>query len=205
MRKGLHNNRKGTLNMGSRTIQKLWNQIEDLDLTPTEALVLTALAHYASDDFGYCHPRQDQLSRKSKLGNTATKASLRSLRRKGIVRWSGKPKHPNEYVLPFSSSNASNTRDKSSEGAPAPNGGAVVEGAACTLLAQTFAALLADSKQRLNASLDYTKPLKRIGFLAGFRLLFGIKSKLRGLPDDEIHARILNALAQSGQERKPNG
>ena len=191
--------------MGSRTIQTLWNNIENLDVTPTEALVLTALAHYASDDFGYCHPRQDQLSRKSKLGNTATKASLRSLRDKGLIRWSAKPKHPNEYVLPFSGSDATDTHDKGREGSPAPDDRAIAEGAARTLLAQTFAALLADGNRRLAASLDYMKPLKRIGFLVGFRLLFRIKSKLKGLTDDEIHARILKALAQSEEERKPNG
>ena len=186
--------------MGSRTIQTLWNNIENLDVTPTEALVLTALAHYASDDFGYCHPRQDQLSRKSKLGNTATKASLRSLRDKGLIRWSAKPKHPNEYVLPFSGSDATDTHDKGREGSPAPDDRAVAEGAARTLLAQTFAALLADGNRRLAASLDYMKPLKRIGFLAGFRLLFRIKSKLKGLTDDEIHARILDALADPESE-----
>ena len=43
-------------------------------------------------------------------------------------------------------------------------------------------------------------PLKRIGFLAGFRLLFRIKSKLKGLTDDEIHARILKALADPESE-----
>ena len=43
--------------MVSRTIQTLWNNIEILDLTPTEALVLTALAHYARDDFWHCHPQ----------------------------------------------------------------------------------------------------------------------------------------------------
>ena len=191
--------------MGSRTIQTLWNNIEKLDVTPTEALMLTALAHYASDDFGYCHPRQDQLSRKSKLGTTATKASLKSLRDKGLIRWSAKPKHPNEYVLPFSGSDATDTHDKGNEGSPATDDGTIAEGATRTLLAQTFAALLADSERRFSASLDYMKPLKRIGFLAGFRLLFRIKSKLKGLTDDEIHARIIDALAQSEQERKPNG
>ena len=186
--------------MGCKTIKALWDRIDGLEVTPTEALVLTALAHYASDDFGYCHPRQDQLSRKSKLGTTATKASLKSLRDKGLIRWSAKPKHPNEYVLPFSGSDATDTHDKGREGSPAPDDRAIAEGAARTLLAQTFAALLADGNRRLAASLDYMKPLKRIGFLAGFRLIFRIKSKLKGLTDDEIHARILDALADPESE-----
>ena len=186
--------------MGSQTIQALWNNIENIDLTPTEALMLTALAHYASDDFGYCHPRQDQLSRKSKLGTTATKASLKSLRDKGLIRWSAKPKHPNEYVLPFSGADATNMHDKGKEGSPATDDGTIAEGAARTLLAQSFAALLADGERRFSASLDYTMPLKRIGFLAGFRLYFRIKAKLRGLTDDEIHARILKALADPESE-----
>ena len=186
--------------MGSRTIQTLWNNIEKLDVTPTEALVLTALAHYTSDDFGYCHPRQDQLSRKSKLGTTATKASLKSLRDKGLIRWSAKPKHPNEYALPFSGADVTDAHDKGKEGSPSPDDGTIVEGAACTLLTQSFAALLTDCKRRFCASLDYTKPVKRLGFLAGFRLYFRIKAKLRGLTDDEIHARILKALANPESE-----
>ena len=145
------------------------------------------------------------MSRKSKLGTTATKASLRSLRDKGLVRWSAKPKHPNEYVLPFSGADATDTHDKGNAGSPALDDRAVAEGAARTLLAQSFAALLTDSERRFSASLDYMKPLKRIGFLAGFRLLFRIRSKLKGLADDEIHAHILKALAQSEQELKING
>ena len=58
-----------------------------------------------------------------------------------------------------------------------------------------FAALLTDRKRRFAASLDYTKPVKRLGFLAGFRLYFRIKAKLWGLTDDEIHAHILKSLA----------
>ena len=186
--------------MGSKTIEAMWNQVEGLDLTPTEVLVLTALAHYASDPFGYCHPRQEQLAKKTKLGATAVKAALGSLKRKGFVRWSAKPKHPNEYILPFSGSGGADTCGMDSEDSPAPNDGAIVEGAARTLLAQSFAALLSDGKRRFSASLDYTMPLKRIGFLAGFRLLFRIKSKLKGLTDDEIHARILKALADPESE-----
>ena len=180
--------------MGSRTIQKLWNRIEDIDLTPTEVLVLTALAHFANDDFGYCHPRQERLATKTKLGTTAVKAALGSLKRKGIIRWTAKPKHPNEYTLPLFGSDGANTCGKDCKNVPAPSDGAVVEGAACTLLAQSFAALLTDNKRRFSASLDYTKPVKRLGFLAGFRLYFRIKAKLKGLTDDELHARILKAL-----------
>ena len=186
--------------MGSKTIEAMWNQVEGLDLTPTEVLVLTALAHYASDPFGYCHPRQEQLAKKTKLGATAVKAALGSLKRKGFVRWSAKPKHPNEYILPFGGSGGADTCGMDGEDSPAPNDGTIVEGAACTLLAQSFAALLADRKRRFAASLDYTKPVKRLGFLAGFRLYFRIKAKRRGLTDDEIHARILKALADPESE-----
>lgn len=165
--------------MGSQTINALWKRIDDLDLTPTEALVLTALAHYTSDDFGHCHPRQEQLAKKSHLGLTAIKESLGSLKSKGLVRWAAKPKHPNEYTLPFGGSES-----------------ATVEGAACTLLAHTFASLLADSKRRTNASVDFIRPVKRRGFLSAFRLFYRIRVQLRGLPDDEIHSRVLKALAE---------
>ena len=98
--------------MGSKTIQAMWNRVEGLDLMPTEVLALTALAYCASDDFGYCHPRQEQLTKKTKLGTTAVKSALRSLKRKGIVRWTAKPKHPNEYILPFGCSGASKVAAK---------------------------------------------------------------------------------------------
>ena len=116
----------------------------------------------------------------------------------------GKAPSFREYVLSFSDSDATDTHDKGSEGSPAPNDGTVVEGAACTLLAQSFAALLADGKRRFCASLDYTKPVKRLGFLAGFRLYFRIKAKLRGLTDDEIHVRILDALAEPESKNNNN-
>ena len=90
------------------------------------------------------------------------------------------------------------------EDSPGPNDGTVVEGAACTLLAQSFAALLTDRKRRFAASLDYTKPVKRLGFLAGFRLYFRIKAKFRGLTDDELHARILKTLADPESENNDN-
>ena len=186
--------------MGSKTIEAMWNQLEGLDLTPTEVLVLTALAHYASDPFGYCHPRQEQLAKKTKLGATAVKAALGSLKQKGFVRWSAKPKHPNEYILPFGGSSGADTCGNDGEGSPGLNECADVESAACTLLAQSFAALLVDRKRRFFASLDYTKPVKRLGFLEGFRLHFRIKAKLKGLTDDEIHARILKALADPESE-----
>ena len=95
-------------------------------------------------------------------------AALGSLKRKGFVRWSAKPKHPNEYILPFGGSGGAGAYGMDGEDSPAPNDGTIVEGAACTL-AQSFAALLADRKRRFAASLDYTKPeyaASKIGKLA---------------------------------------
>lgn len=181
--------------MGKNTANHIWSQLNKLELTSTESFVLLSLAFFASDDFGYCHPRQRQLAQKTGLGATAIKESLSSLKSKGLIKWTAKPKHPNEYTLMLDEPDNANTHNEEIACAPKEDSDATTEGAACTLLAQSFAALLIDSKRRFAASLDYTKPVKRLGFLAGFRLLFRIRSNLKGLSDDEIHARILKALA----------
>lgn len=185
--------------MGCKTIKALWDRIDGLEVTPTEALVLTALAHYASDDFGYCHPRHRQMEQKCHLGHTATVASLGSLKRKGLVHWTAKPKHPNEYSLPFGAAGGAGTHGKGNGDSSAENG-VTVEGTACTLLAYTFATLLADRRRRTDAFFDYVKPVKRYGFIPAFRLFHRIKAQLRELPDDVIHARILRALADPEAE-----
>ena len=191
--------------MGKNIANHIWSQLNKLELSSTESFVLLSLAFFASDDFGYCHPRQRQLAQKTGLGATAIKESLSSLKSKGLIKWAAKPKHPNEYTLLLDGPDNANTHNEEIACTPKENTDATIEGAACTLLAQSFAALLADSKRRFAASLDYTKPVKQLGFLTGFRLLFRIRPLLKGLTDDEIHERILKALAQTEQERKPNG
>lgn len=181
--------------MGNQSINSLWKRIDNLELTPTESLVLTALAHYASDDFGHCHPRQEQLAKKTHLGLTAIKESLGSLKSKGLVRWTAKPKHPNEYVIQLGGANETDACGARTVDSSAESASATVEGAACTLLAYAFAALLADRKRRTDASVDFVRPVKSRGFLSAFRLFYKIKAQLRGLSDDEIHARILKRLA----------
>ena len=106
--------------MGCKAMKALWDHIDGLDVTPTEALVLTALAHYASDDFGYCHPRLRQVERKCHLGHTATVSSLGSLKLKGLVQWAAKPKHPNEYMLPFGAGGDAGMHGKGNGDRPEP-------------------------------------------------------------------------------------
>lgn len=69
--------------MGEKTGHIIWNKLDRLDVTPTEALVLLALAHFGIDDLPLCHPRQRHICRKTHLSMTAVKTSLAALKKKG--------------------------------------------------------------------------------------------------------------------------
>lgn len=85
--------------MGEKTGHAIWSQLDRLDVSPTEALVLLTLAHYGIDDLPLCHPRQRQISRKTHLGLTAVKKSLFVLRQKGLVSWKTFASRRNNYSL----------------------------------------------------------------------------------------------------------
>lgn len=187
--------------MGNRTAKIIWDSIENFYVTPTEASVLLALAFFASDEFGHCHPLQSRLSEKTRLKLTAIKKAIGELERKGLIACSRKPAHVTEYDL-LCVSDGTMTKTGSS-GAPVnPSreqmpivGTSPLEKKANLLLARSFAALLADPSQRLSASIDYGLLLDKCGFEAGFQWLFPLKKKLKGKPDDEIDAEILKHLA----------
>ena len=179
--------------MGEKTGHIIWNKLDRLDITPTEALVLISLGHFASDNFYFCRPRYRQIAQKSHLGHTAIKKSLRTLKAKGLLLWSSRSKHPNDYVLPLGVSDSVTSLDRDTN-VPLVSDAALIEGAARTVLAYAFASLLSDRQRRAVASVDYERSIKRCGFLAGFRTFYRIKAKLKELSDDAIHARILKAL-----------
>lgn len=68
--------------MGEKTGHIIWNKLDRLNVTPTEALVLLALAHFGIDDLPLCHPRQRHICRKTHLSMTAVKTSLAALKKK---------------------------------------------------------------------------------------------------------------------------
>ena len=78
--------------MGEKTGHAIWSQLDRLDVSPTEALVLLALAHYGIDDLPLCHPRQRQISRKTHLGLTAVKSPFLSFGRRDSS--AGRPSPP---------------------------------------------------------------------------------------------------------------
>lgn len=182
--------------MGEKTGDIIWNKLDRLDVTPTEALVLISLGHFASDNFYFCRPRCKQIAQKSHLGHTAIKKSLRTLKAKGLLLWSSRSKHPNDYVLPLGASDSVTSLDRNAN-VPLMSDAAIIEGAARTVLAYAFASLLGDRQRRADASVDYARSIKRCGFLAGSRTFYRIKAKLKGLPDNVIHTRILAALADT--------
>ena len=179
--------------MGEKTGHIIWNKLDRLDITPTEALVLISLGHFASDNFYFCRPRYRQIAQKSHLGHTAIKKSLRTLKAKSLLLWSSRLKHPNDYILPLGASDSVTSLDRDAN-TPLVSDTALIEGAVRTVLAYAFASLLSDRQRRADASVDYARSIKRCGFLAGFRTFYRIKAKLKGLSDDAIHARILKAL-----------
>ena len=187
--------------MGSRTAKIIWDNIESLSVTTTEASVLLALAFFASDEFGHCHPLQARLVEKTRLKPTAIKKAIRELERKGLIACSRKPAHVTEYdLLCVSGGETTGTACTDTpvklEHEQNPNAGmSPLEKKANLLLAKSFAALLADPSRRLFASLDYGLLLDKCGFEAGFQWFFPLKKKLRGKPDDEIDAEILKHLA----------
>ena len=67
--------------MGEKTGHIIWNKLDRLNVTPTEALVLLALAHFGIDDLPLCHPRQRHICRKTHLSMTAVKTSLAALKK----------------------------------------------------------------------------------------------------------------------------
>ena len=94
--------------MGEKTGHAIWSQLDRLDVSPTEALVLLTLAHYGIDDLPLCHPRQRQISRKTHLGLTAVKSpSLSSDRRDSSA---GRPSPPAGTTTRSSSCNRTGAR-----------------------------------------------------------------------------------------------
>ena len=87
--------------MGEKTGHIIWNKLDRLDVTPTEALVLLALAHFGIDDLPLCHPRQRHICRKTHLSMTAVKTALAALKKKGLITTAAFASRRNNYSFKF--------------------------------------------------------------------------------------------------------
>ena len=77
----------------------VWNKLNELNVTSTEAFILVALALFTSDTSGCCHPTQERIAEKTHLSLSTVKDCLASLKTKGLVSWNVKKAHVNEYNI----------------------------------------------------------------------------------------------------------
>ena len=85
----------------------VWNKLNELNVTSTEAFILVALALFTSDTSGCCHPTQERIVEKTHLSLSTVKDSLASLKAKGLVSWNVKKAHVNEYSITLDADRAS--------------------------------------------------------------------------------------------------
>ena len=86
----------------------VWNKLNELNVTSTEAFILVALALFTSDTSGCCHPTQERIVEKTHLSLSTVKDCLASLKAKGLVSWNVKKAHVNEYSITLGADHASN-------------------------------------------------------------------------------------------------
>lgn len=184
--------------MGSRIAKHVWDNISHYQVSPTEASVLIALAFFANDQFGYCHPLQTRVEEKTGLKATAVKKATKALERKGLISCTRKPAHVTEYRIDCASNRGTPQPPDGGTGSDSRHDqtarAARLEKKANLLLAKNFAALLADPKRRTNAVIDYVLLLDECGFEAGLEQLRAVKAESKNLPDGEIHALVLARL-----------
>ena len=107
--------------MDSDIYKSTWDKIDSLDITPTEALILLALASSVNASSGVCHPSQDKLAQKTHLALGTIKEGLSSLRDKGLITWTKRPAHVNEYTLTFITAATGGAEERVGNGNPAPD------------------------------------------------------------------------------------
>ena len=90
------------------TCRIVWNKLNELNVTSTEAFILVALSLFKSDASGCCHPTQERIVEKTHLSLSTVKDCLASLKAKGLVSWNVKKAHVNEYSITLDADHASN-------------------------------------------------------------------------------------------------
>lgn len=94
--------------MDAITCKIVWDKLDSLNVTPTEAFILVALALFKSDASGCCHPTQERIVKKTHYSPSTVKDCLASLKAKGLVIWNVKKAHVNEYSITLDADHASN-------------------------------------------------------------------------------------------------
>ena len=191
----------GTSAMSLTLLKSLWENLDRLDVTPTEVLILFALACSANEVAGCCHPKMAKIVAKTHLALPTVKKSTRSLKKKRLVTWLTKPRHVNEYRLDFASDcqqavGGAAERGKVNAQPPTGNPDNTAEALrkAGVLLAYCFSRFLSDPGQRALATVDFGKAIAQRGFLPCFNQFFSLKARAKGLSDGEIYDLVLRNL-----------
>ena len=203
--------------MDSSIYKSTWDRIDSLDITPTESLILLALASSVNASSGVCHPRQDKLAQKTHLAIATVKDGLAALRKKGLVTWTKKPAHVNEYRILIAQEDAaaaSGAEERVGNGKrdlPAPEASDEAKDLrlrlarfervwkrATLLLGQTFARLIPDPDKRVTAMIDCQLLIGKRAFLSCNSLFFRLKREIKdGKHDGEDIAKLI--LSQLGK------
>ena len=201
--------------MDSDIYKSTWDRIDSLDITPTEALILLALASSVNASSGVCHPSQDKLTQKTHLALGTIKEGLSALRDKGLITWAKRPAHVNEYTLTFLPAAAGGGAEErvgnGKRELPAPEASDEVKELrlrlarfervwkrATYLLGQMFARLIPDPGKRLTSMIDYQILIGKRAFLSCDSLFFRLKREIKdGKHDGEDIAELI--LSQLGE------
>ena len=204
--------------MDSNIYKSTWDRIDSLDITPTESLILLALASSVNASSGVCHPRQDKLAQKTHLAIATVKDGLAALRKKGLITWTKKPAHVNEYRILTAQEDAAAAGGGADErvgngkqNLPAPEASDEVKDMrlrlarfervwkrATLLLGQTFARLIPDPDKRVTAMIDCQLLIGKRAFLSCDSLYFRLKREIKnGEHDGEDIAKLI--LSQLGE------
>ena len=201
--------------MDSDIYKSTWDKIDSLDITPTEALILLALASSVNASSGVCHPSQDKLAQKTHLALGTIKEGLSALREKGLITWTKRPAHVNEYTLTFipaaTGGGAEERVGNGKRDLPAPEASDEVKDLrlrlarfervwkrATYLLGQMFARLIPDPGKRVTSMIDYQILIGKRAFLSCDSLYFRLKREIKnGKHDGEDIAELI--LSQLGE------
>ena len=200
--------------MDSNIYKSTWDRLDSLDITPTESLILLALASSVNASSVVCHPRQDKLAQKTHLAIGTVKEGLSSLREKGLITWAKKPAHVNEYALTFlpaATGGGAEERVGNGNPAPAPEASDEVKDLrlrlsrfervwkrAAFLLGLMFARLIPDPGKRGTSMIDYQILIGKRAFLSCNSLFFRLKREIKdGKHDGEDIAELI--LSQLGE------
>lgn len=195
-----------------------WDRIDSLDITPTESLILLALASSVNASSGVCHPPQDRLAQKTHLAVGTIKEGLSALREKGLITRTKRPAHVNEYRILVAQGAGAATGGGAEERAgngkqdlPAPEASDEVKDLrlrlarferiwkrATLLLGQTFARMIPDPGKRITSVIDYQILIGKRAFLSCDSLHFRLKREIKnGEHDGEDIAELI--LSQLGK------